>query len=278
MEYDSTFEPNPPLNEKMDYKEFLPRVGSKYAINSNLLLRGAIQHWRKPLAYSSLEPILTAGIPLDVNYVKEGGKLQRYKLQLEYEEGTSFFTLFGDYQEVDNEIFSFNAGMFIGDEEYLDRLQNSDVFSQNFASNDIIESDVSAIQSFRNGDVSTFGISVNQILSREWSAFVRYNHFETQNREIGFEDNVLPGFPKYAVSSGVAWLLPWGLSSYSKLTYRDKRYFDNANKDLKKSSLDLDFSLTYESPMKDFHIKLGAFDILDSNKDSWVGTNVGVKF
>ena len=277
-EVSAPMDPVDPLNEEINSNEFLPRVGVKYALNSNLLLRGAIQYWRKPLAYSSLEPILTAGIPLDINYVSEGGKLQRYKLQLEYELNKSFFTLYGDYQKVYNEAFSFKAGMFIGDEEYLDRLQNSDIFVQNFANNDMIESDVSAIQLFNHGDVATLGVSLNQLLTKDLALFLRYNYFKTTNKESTFLNNRLPGFPTYAIASGLSYLLPWGLSSYTKATYRTQRYFDNANKDFREASLDMDFSIRYETLKKNFNINLGAFDIFDKNKDSWAGITCGVKF
>ena len=271
-------DPVTPKKESFAHNDVLPRLGVKYRINDTLLFRGAMQYWRKPLAYSSLEPILTSGVPLNVTYVQSGGALERYLLQAEYENAHAFFTLYGDYQKVHNDSYSFLAGQYIGDEEYLDDLQNSDITTRNFASNDMIESDVTSIEPFMQGEIFTAGIGYNQLLFRDFSLFMRLGYFQTRNTSTAYRNNYLPGFPTYALSSGLSWLLEWGLSSYIKTTYRGERYFDNANSEKKVASFDVDAALKYELPNKMFSLNIGLYDMLDVNKDGWGAVNVGIKF
>jgi outer membrane receptor protein involved in Fe transport len=86
-------EPATPTLERRDAQQLNPRLGLVYRPNDASRVRLAYQDWLRPTTYSALQPVATAGIPLDDRLVMRGGEMQRLRLQGEWETTPQSFVM-----------------------------------------------------------------------------------------------------------------------------------------------------------------------------------------
>jgi tetratricopeptide (TPR) repeat protein len=211
-------------NDNHSRDQWSPRAGVVVRPLAGLTLRGAWQEWLRPASLSSLKPTSTAGIVLDDRYVLPGGKLERARVQAEWEATpTLLVTGFGDRQEVTN-LYSTLAGVLNNrpDSSNLERLRNR-TFSP-LASVYVLE----GFPQIAGGELRESGLAVNAMLSRNLSLFAdgTWAKSEVTGPQAGKR---FPFSPRERYSLGGAWFSDSRWSLGAKATYRSERFADEAN-------------------------------------------------
>ncbi len=243
------------------------RAGAVYRFAPERLIRAAYQSWMRPLSFSTLGDVATAGIPLDDRLVAPGGELDRGILQLEWALGSrSFMTAHVDYREIDSNRFDFRALDFVSKREVesLQNLQQRDRGS--LARDDMLE--FVSVPEFSEGEILEAGATFNRILSREWSAYARYIYRDTENTGQEFRDNELPYLPEDTVAFGATWVRPNGWYLASRLIYRSDRYTDEANLSERESGWNFAADLYWESIDKQWLLRFSVDDAFDEDLET----------
>lgn len=231
--------------DNRDIDEWNPRLGLAWNPVPGQTLRVAAQKWRRPVSVNTLAPVDTAGVALDDRLVGLGGELKRIRAQYEWEIGTSTFAQgYIDSKKVRN--LNNAAGTLVGDItlEDLERLRNRARLSP--AALDFWE----ATPTFGEAEVRSAGFSVNRVFAANLSGSLRYQYNYSRNTGSGFEGNQVPWLARHLASAGLNWLpvARWQLGT--TLTYRGKRYMDEANTELLNSGWNLGFRSYWESTDK----------------------------
>ncbi|MEP5766086.1 MAG: TonB-dependent receptor [Halieaceae bacterium] len=243
------------------------RLGAVYRFAPERLLRVAYQDWLRPLSFSTLGDVATAGIPVDDRLVAPGGELQRIRAQLEWAySGRTFSTAFFDYKEIDSNRFDFRPLDFVSKREVesLQNLQQRDRGS--LARDDMLE--FASVPEFDQGEVTEAGFSINHILSRDWSAYARYIYRDSENTGTEFDNNELPLLPDDTVALGATWIRQDGWYLTGRMVHRSHRYLDAANQRSLESGWSGAFDLYWESASKQWLLRFSVDDAFDDNLET----------
>ncbi len=217
---------DPPLTpeiEHQDRQQLNPRLGLVYRPDTHMRFRLAYQDWLRPMTFSALQPVATAGIALDDTLVQRGGELQRLRLQGEWEPRADTFLMgYLDVKEIDNHRFNLRP-FGVENLESLGKLRPRDMGS-------LMRDDLHEFftpPDYAGGKVNSLGLSVNHILNREWAVNGRYTLTESRHQDDGDLD--VPYLPRHAAALGATWVRPDGWYLAGRLTYRGKRYADELN-------------------------------------------------
>jgi tetratricopeptide (TPR) repeat protein len=216
-------EPGTPTEERRDATQLNPRLGLVWRPDATRRLRLAYQDWLRPTTFSSLQPVATAGIPLDDRLVMRGGDLQRLRLQGEWEANAStFLSAHADYKDIDNRLLGIRPPS-VSDLESLGKLRPRDFGS--LMRDDLYE--VADTPDYAGGKIASVGLGLNRLLSREWALNLRYVWTDSENRADKSLD--VPYLPKQAFAVGATWIQESGWYVAGRLAWRDARYQDEAN-------------------------------------------------
>lgn len=216
-------EPGTPVHESQDTQRLGARLGLIYRPDESMRLRLAYQNWLRPTTFSALQPVATAGIPLDDRLVMRGGELERLRLQGEWEASPHTFLMgYADYKRIDNRLLAIRPPS-VSDLESLAKLRPRDFGT--LMRDDLYE--VADTPDYAGGDITTAGFSVNHLLTRNWALNARYAWTDSRNST----DHALavPYLPEHAAAVGVAWIDESGWYVAGRLAWRDARYQDEAN-------------------------------------------------
>jgi tetratricopeptide (TPR) repeat protein len=248
--------------ETLDDDALRPRLGVAWRPNAGMTLRLAYQDWMRPIAYSSLGPVETAGIPLDDRLVVRGGELQRLRGQFEWEASPSTFIMASlDVKQIDNHLFS-STPYTINELESLSRLRPR--LLGNFQRYDIYE--FISTPEYEAGDFAILELGVNQLLNRRWSVFARYVNSSSENTGALYPGLDIPYVPEHALDVGATWVHPNGITLTTRLTWRDERYADVANERPLDSGWNGDIGLYWQSRDKRWLLRASAHEILDPSR------------
>jgi Flp pilus assembly protein TadD len=216
-------EPASPTVERRDARQLNPRLGLVYRPDDTSRIRLAYQDWLRPTTYSALQPVATAGIPLDDRLVTRGGELRRLRLQGEWEATPRTFVMaYADYKRVDNRLLGIRPPS-VSDLESLGKLRPRDFGS--LMRDDLYE--VADAPDYAGGDIASLGLSVNHLLNRQWALGARYVGTDSENSSDA--SLAVPYLAKHAVALGATWIGASGWYVAGRLAWRDKRYRDEAN-------------------------------------------------
>ena len=220
------FDPPDPLlpdMEDLGHSQISPRLGLVYQPTHNARIRLAYQDWLRPVTFSALQPVATAGIPLDDRLVQRGGELERLRLQGEWEaRPDTFYSGFLDLKRIDNNLFSIRP-FAVTELESLGKLRPRDFGS--LMRDDLYE--FFDAPDYTGGKVNMAGFSVNHLLNRQWALSGRYVYTESRNSMDGSLD--IPYLPRHAAALGATWIQDSGWYVAGRLTYRGDRFQDEAN-------------------------------------------------
>lgn len=246
----------------LDEHKFNPRLGVAYQPSPPLTVRAAYQKWMRPASTSTLAPVATAGIPLDDRIVGNGGLLTRMRGQIEWQATPSVFTqAFVDHRKIDNIVQNF---FFIPVNENLGGLKERNMAS--LATDDMYE--FVSPPDFAEGTAQSAGAALNMMLSRTWSAYLRYIHTDSRNTSSAMKDKKLPLLAENTAALGLTWVSPWRLYFISRLTYRGERFNDEANLEKINSGKDINFDAFWETPDKHWLVRFGYDNMLIDNGTS----------
>ena len=266
--------PNPgTLNaENLDQKQFSPRLGLVWRASETSRLRFAWQNWLRPAGMSSLGPVATAGIPLDDRLVQRGGELTRYRLQGEWEANPrTFLTGFADHQKIDNRRFTINP-FAVSELESLSKLRPRDYGSlMRDDSYEFINT-----PDYAGGSVRSAGGAINRMLGQEWGILGRYNWIDSEN--INNPAWEIPKLPRHTVSAGATWINPQGWYVAGLLTWRSRRYADEANTVLLTANLSGNLDIFWESRAKHWLLRMSADQMFDKNKSTQYTAELNYRF
>lgn len=216
-------EPGLPTDERLDTQQLSPRLGLVYRPSDSSRIRIAYQNWLRPTTFSALQPVATAGIPLEDRLVTRGGELKRLRLQGEWEASPSTFVMgYADYKRIDNNLLSIRPPS-VSDLESLGKLRPRDFGS--LMRDDLYE--VADTPDYAGGDIASLGFSVNHLLNRQWALNARYAWTDSENSDVAAL--AVPYLPKHALALGATWIQPSGWYIAGRMAWRDQRYADETN-------------------------------------------------
>ena len=260
------------LDENYDHNQISPRLGAVWHPDDNTWLRLAWQKWLRPAGMSSLGPVATAGIPLDDRLVMRGGKLDRVRLQGEWQATpTTFLTGFLDHKRIDNQVMP-ALPFAINDLESLGKLRPRD-YGQ-LMREDLYE--FFDAPSYAGGTIRQAGLSVNHMLGREWGLMARYQYTDSENQVFsGWE---VPYLARHTAAIGATWIRPDGWYLAGRLVHRGKRYADEVNFTELSASLSADLDVFWQSRDKHWLLRFSANDLFDENLDAQYTAEVNYRF
>jgi Flp pilus assembly protein TadD len=248
-------------------RELNPRVGLKWNPAPGHTLRLAAQIWRKPPGVNTLAPVDTVGIPVDDFIGLAGGRLKRARLQHEMQFGPATFAQwFADIKMVKNPV-GLGAGT-VADLRLLDleRLQSRQrVYA-------IQHDHLEDRPQFGEGRIGQFGVAVNHLMTRSVTVAARYIHTESQNTPsdaatIAFNGLEIPFHPRHYLNLALNWQ-PYGRVVVGPtVTYRSRRYSDEANTELLEAGWAFGLAAYWESADKRLSVG-AALDQIHSDKKS----------
>ncbi|MFH1021193.1 MAG: FecR domain-containing protein [Pseudomonadota bacterium] len=258
-----------------DYHELSERwqlnMGGTYRPVPDWTIRLACQDWTRPVSFNTLAPVATAGIPFDDVMTLAGGRLQRTKIQLEWEKAANFTTAWFDHREINNLEFSpfgpDNATTELAD---LSLLEQRSIQSLNA---DMPE----AIPRFGSGTVEEWGLSHEHLLSDALSLHLRYRSARSVNSRW-FQDNELPYVPAHQGAVGLTWrpAARWSIQGHA--IYRGDRYADEANTQLLQHGWEGTVLTSWQSYRKDWQVDVYARSLFSHEQPIFYGTALSFRF
>jgi len=213
------------LDDDHERGDWSPRTGFAWKAVPTLTLRAAYQRWLRPASIGSLKAPSTAGIVLDDRFVLPGGKLERLRLQAEWQATPRVLvTAFADRQEIDN-LFSTLAGVLNNrpDATNLERLRN-----RSFTALASLES-LEGFPSIAGGELTERGFAVNALATKRISVFAEGTWAASENTGAFFRGGLFPFLPKRRLALGATGFPARNLSLAAKAIHRTERFADEAN-------------------------------------------------
>lgn len=261
------------LTEQYRRRELQPRLGMVHRFADDLTIRAAYQRWQKPAQFNTLSPVDTAGLPLEDSMVLEGGKLTRYRAQLEWRQAQAFVSAFVGQDRVNNLVSALSGVLNTqADLSQIAQLRNRSVV--NLANMDLLEGP----STFASGRLNQVGVAWNGILDDEWGAYARYRYTRSENDSAGLADKWLPFQPRHRLTGGFSWISPSRWQVGTQLTWRSLRYVDEANSQSLQPGWDLAVKAYWESNDKRWAVETFAANLLKKQTDRIWGINLQARF
>ena len=246
--------------------EWNPRVGFAFK-SGKLSLRAAWQRWTQPASTSTLAPVATAGIPLDDRLVSSGGQATRRRVEVhgELDQATQL-SGFYDHEKVRN-LGQLGVRIPVPQIQFVELLRNTQVI--NVASADLLE----GTPDFDAGRVEAAGLSVNRMLTKEFSLAAKYIR-SRDSATIYFKDDAgnivnsvdnarIPLIPRELFVLGMTWISPQRIYFSAQAVHRSSRYADRENTPgaLARADWTGAAGVFWETPDKRFIVGAGALDL-----------------
>lgn len=261
------------LEDDYERRQVSPRAGATWKPFAAMTVRGAYQRWLRPASIGSLKAASTAGIVLDDRYVLPGGKLERLRLQAEWEATPRLLvTAFGDRQEIDN-LYSSLAGLLNNrpDATNLERLRN-----RSFNALATLER-LEGFPDLSRGKLTESGFAANALVTRQLSFFAEGTWARSEN--TGAQPGKQLAFmPRRRLAIGGTFFSDQRWSLGAKAIHRGERFADEANA----VRIDAEWSgavqAYWESPAKHWSVELIAAGIGAKSTDDSVAIAVNYRF
>ena len=242
-----------PLPSSSDDKSLTsPSFGVAWSPSAGTTYRFAWQDQMRPAAATSLAPLNTVGISLDVPGWEAGGRLKRQRLQGEWELGeANYLTAFLDKRDIRN-VFLADGTLFVDTTSLAayDRLRQ-----QSPVRGDLPEA-LESRSAFPAGKMRLAGLAFEKIASSDWSWSASYVHAQTDNEIYPLVP--LPAFPEHTLSFGLTWFAPERWVIHSRLTGRSERTLDAQGTQLLDPDWDFSLNATWQDAAKRKLIELYA--------------------
>ena len=262
------------FNEDDDRIYLAPRWGASYAMGGGATLRYAWQRWLRPASFNTLSPVATVGIPVDDSMLNPGGRLARWRMQLDWETSADHFvTAFVDHRQMDN-LTSKLEGVVNKrpDTANLSRVRQS-VLS-NLAAPDQLE----ANPVFSRGTVSSVGATANQVLTGTLAGYLGYANSHSENTSVQYLGNALPYLPDHRLTLGLTWSGENRVLLSAQTVWRSERFADEANLVPLAPGWDMTLRLHWETMDKRWAVDGYALNLLKPDAERTLGVNLVARF
>jgi tetratricopeptide (TPR) repeat protein len=263
-----------PLEDDHERKEWSPRAGVVFKPVAQLGLRAAYQEWLRPAAIASLKPSSTAGIVLDERYVLAGGRLERARVQAEWEPAPNLlFTAFADKQRVTN-LYSSLIGVLNNrpDSSNLERLRNRSFNS--LASLQLLE----GFPALSKGTLEESGISLNALVTRQVSLFAEAVRAKSENTGPQFAGARWPFMPDSRYGLGGTFFSDARWFVAGKAIYRGERFTDEGNRNRLEPEWNGALQVYWETSSKRWSIEAIVTNLAAKSARESVGVAVNYRF
>ena len=226
--------------QEENYSEINPRIGLKWELGEMQSLRLVGQQWRRPASAGPLSQVDTLGIQVNDKLPTAGGFYERLRLQYDWEaKRTAFIQAFVDHEQIDNGLGGQRTAITGFEVTQLDSLRNrTEVFSP--------KSDLENTPVFVEGEVSTFGLAANALVSDRQTLSASYLLRDSRQTEAN-DDCLIPYVPHDYLQLGSQWSLPHRWLLGSSAVYRSQRYRDDTNLDPIKAGWSFGFTAYWET-------------------------------
>lgn len=261
------------LEDNHERSQASPRAGVVWKALPALTVRGAYQRWLRPTSIGSLKAASTAGIVLDDRYVLAGGKLERLRIQGEWEVTPRLLlTAFGDRQEIDN-LYSSLIGVLNNrpDATNLERLRN-----RSFNALATLER-LEGFPELSRGKLTEGGLSANALVTRQLSLFTEGTWATSENTGAR-PGKQLAFMPRRRIAIGGTFFSDRRWSLGAKAVHRGERFADEANTLRLVPEWSGAVQAYWESPAKRWSIELLVAGIGAKSTDESVAVAVNYRF
>lgn len=211
-----------PTSNPQDFSETNWRGGMQWQFEPQSTITAVHQQWRRPANVGSLAPVDTLGIAVNDQLTTNGGFYRRNRLQADYEaSAATFLQGFADHEVIKN--VSSPLTVVVPDLELtqLENLRNrTDVFT--------VQPELEEAPQFLEGRVTSYGIALNHMISRQQTIAVRYRRADAEQTGVrkGLQ---IPYVPRDYFRLASQWSLPerWLLGAAA--TWRSERFRDELN-------------------------------------------------
>lgn len=250
------------------------RLGAVLRLAPAALVRAAWQTWRRPVSPASLQPVATAGIPVDDRFTLAGGRLERLRAQVELAASPrSFAAAFAESSRIDNEVAL--AGIAIPSQPALaelDRLRNRTLF--NLATLDALE----GRPDFMAGRIRSAGAAWNQVFNDRWAGYARVAGADSLNTGALFPGRRIPFVAHETAAVGITWVAASRLYVSGQMLYRGHRFTDEANTAALAAGWEGAVSLYWESEDKRWAAQAAINGLIKPDTHSTTLLNVAYRF
>jgi Flp pilus assembly protein TadD len=234
-----------------------PRLGVVFQPRADLTVRAAYQDWLRPLSVSTLNPVETAGIPVEDRLVEAGGRHRRSVAQVGLTVGeNTFLSARAEHLRVANPNSS-GVDLRTPSLPFLEDLRNAQTV--NLSATDVLEE----IPSFERGTLRAAALGVNHMFSRQFSGYAKYLHQQSSSSydagvgpALEVTGKAIPFLPRSTFIVGATWAGVQRLYLSSRIVYRSIRFEDKENLTARPAGANLDLMGFWETPDK--HLVVGA--------------------
>jgi tetratricopeptide (TPR) repeat protein len=260
--------------EERKFRKVVPRLGLRYRAGEGVLLRAAWQDWSRPVGLSTLSPVATAGIPLDDRVVSRGGRIKRFRGQLEVEASPrAFWAVHAEHKQIENEPFSLSP-FIVTEDENLSKLRDFD-FGR-LGAGDLYE--FIRVPEFDAGRIVLGGVAGNAIVAGTVGVTGRYINTYSENTGARYAGNRIAYHPRHTFSVGLTWASPARLFLSSRAVYRSQRYTDEANLSVYRAGWDVAADFFWESADKRARVRVGIDNALHHERQTQYSTTIVLNF
>lgn len=221
-----------------------PSLGLAWSPDAATTYRLAYQDITRAAGTTSLAPQDTAGVSLDVPGLEPGGRLQRFRVQGEWElGGTRFLKAFADYRRLNN--LQSDAGNVLNETVDLSQLRR--LRQQGVGVPESIES-LAGQQAVAQGVVRAAGVVLEGVAGTRWGWSVAYLHHQTHNKWL--PGVALADYPRHTVRLGLSWFAPQRWVIRTALVGRSERNADALGQVTLKPDWDLALSAAWQDARK----------------------------
>lgn len=211
-----------PTSNPQDFSETNWRGGMQWQFEPQSTITAVHQQWRRPANVGSLAPVDTLGIAVNDQLTTNGGFYRRNRLQADYEASTATFLRgFADHEVIKN--VSSPLTVVVQDLELtqLENLRNrTDVFT--------VQPELEEAPQFLEGRVTSYGIALNHMISRQQTIAVRYRRADAE--QTGARKGLqIPYVPRDYLRIASQWSLPERWLLGASATWRGERFRDELN-------------------------------------------------
>ena len=251
-----------------------PRWGASIAMGGGATLRYAWQRWLRPASFNTLSPVATVGIPVDDSMLNPGGRLARWRMQLDWERSADrFVTAFVDHREMDNLTSSLEGVVNKRpDTANLNRVRQGAL--SNLAAPDQLE----ATPVFSRGTVSSVGATVNQVLTRTLAGYLGYGNSNSENTSVQYKGNAIPYLPQHRATVGLTWTGVQRMLLSGQAVWRSERFADEANLTALRSGWDMSLRVHWETMNKRWAVDGYVVNLLKPDVERVLGMNLVARF
>lgn len=197
--------PLTPVDQRFSEHRLTPRFGFSFEPGAGHRLRYAFQDWLRPSSPGGLAPVATAGIPLDENLVRFGGRVKRNVLRLESEWTPTIYTEMGFDRRRATNLATYDISL-VENFANLARIRQKTLTEVTDFQAGAASSELSNVNLAARSEVDQLSLKANVIASGNLSLTAGY--LNTRSKLVLNRDTDPYFLPRDTVKFGATWIAP----------------------------------------------------------------------